>query len=78
VNIMPVESTPMPFKRSCYVMTDGQSASLSSCQAPIWGPRPDFLCCQTLTGLWMLGALSDERMGLSFTVPVGPRQSSRS
>jgi hypothetical protein len=25
-----------------YVMTDGQSASLSWCQAPIWGLRPDF------------------------------------
>jgi hypothetical protein len=25
-----------------YVTTDGQSASLSWCQAPIWGLRPDF------------------------------------
>jgi hypothetical protein len=26
-----------------FVMTDGQSASLSRCQAPIWGPTPDFV-----------------------------------
>jgi hypothetical protein len=26
-----------------YIATDGQSASLSWCQAPIWGPRPIFL-----------------------------------
>jgi hypothetical protein len=26
-----------------YITTDGQSASLSWCQAFIWGPRPDFL-----------------------------------
>jgi hypothetical protein len=25
-----------------YVTNDGQSVSLSWCQAPIWGPRPDF------------------------------------
>jgi hypothetical protein len=37
-----------------YITTDGQSASLSWCQAPIWGPRPDFYYCQTGVGrpLW--------------------------
>jgi hypothetical protein len=34
-----------------YVTTDGQSASLSWCQAFIWGLRPDFHCCQTFVGL---------------------------
>jgi hypothetical protein len=29
-----------------YLTTRGQSASLSWCQAPIWGPRPDFYYCQ--------------------------------
>jgi hypothetical protein len=43
-----------------HVMTDGQSASLSWCQAPIWGPRPDFCYCQTVAGLLMWGALSSE------------------
>jgi hypothetical protein len=59
-----------------YVTTDGQSASLSWCQAPIWGTIPDFCYCQTVAGLLMWGALSDQRMGLSFTIAGGPRQCS--
>jgi hypothetical protein len=66
-----------PFSKSqSYVTTDGQSASLSWCQAPIWGLRPDFYCCQTVAGLLMWGALSDERTGLPFTIAAGPRQRS--
>jgi hypothetical protein len=57
-----------------YVTTDGQSASLSGCQAPIWGLRPDNNYCQTVAGLLMQGALSKERTGLLFTIPAGPRQ----
>jgi hypothetical protein len=30
-----------------YVMTDGQPASLSWLQTPIWGPWPDYYYCQT-------------------------------
>jgi hypothetical protein len=36
-----------------YVTTDGQSVSLSWCQAPIWGATPDFYYGQTVTGLLM-------------------------
>jgi hypothetical protein len=61
-----------------YVMTDGQLASLSSCQGSIWGPKPDFCYCQTVAGLLMWGALSDERTGLSFTIAAGLRQGSHS
>jgi hypothetical protein len=61
-----------------YITTDGQSASLSWCQAPISGLRPDFYYCQTVAGLLMWGALSDERTRLPFTVSAGPRQSSHS
>jgi hypothetical protein len=61
-----------------YVTTEGQSASLSWLQAPIWGPRSDCYYCQTVTGLLMRGALSDERTGLSFTIPAGHRQRSHS
>jgi hypothetical protein len=61
-----------------YVTTDGQSASLSWNKAPIWGLRPDLYYCQTVSGLLMWGALSVERMGLSFTVAAGPRQRSHS
>jgi hypothetical protein len=35
-----------------YITTDGQSASLSWYQAPIWGLWPDFYHCQTITGFW--------------------------
>jgi hypothetical protein len=56
------------FQRQSHVTTDGQSASLSWNKAPIWGLRPDFYCCQTIAGLLMWGALSDEKTGLSFTM----------
>jgi hypothetical protein len=61
-----------------YVTTDSQLASLSWCQSPIWAPRPDFYYCQTVAGLLMWGAISDERMGLSFTVASGLHQHSHS
>jgi hypothetical protein len=61
-----------------YIMTDGQSASLSWNKAPIWGPRPDIHYSQTVAGLFMWGALSDERTGLSFTTVAGLRQYSHS
>jgi hypothetical protein len=51
-----------------YITTDGQSASVSWCQVPIWGLWPDFYYCQIIAGLLMWGALSDERTGLSFTL----------
>jgi hypothetical protein len=41
------------------------SVSLSRNKAPISGLRPDFYYCQTVAGLFMWGALSDEGMGLS-------------
>jgi hypothetical protein len=63
-------STEAPFQLpillvESYVMTDGQSASLSWNKPLIWGLRPDFYYCQTVAGLLMCGALSDERTGLS-------------
>jgi hypothetical protein len=58
-----------------YVTADGQSTSLSWCQAPIWGPRSDFCYCQTVAGL-LWGALSDERTGPSFIIAAGRRKRS--
>jgi hypothetical protein len=52
------------------------SASLSWNEAPIWGLWPDFYYCQTVAGLLMWGALSDERAGLSFTIAAGLHQRS--
>jgi hypothetical protein len=69
---------PVKVKVKSYVTTDGQSASLSWWQAPIWGLRPDFYYCQTVAGLLTWNALSDERTGLPFTIAAGPRQRSRS
>jgi hypothetical protein len=57
-------------------MTDGQSASLSWCQAPTRGLRSDIYYCQTVAGLLMWSDLSDERTGLPFTIAAGPRQRS--
>jgi hypothetical protein len=57
-----------------YVMTDGQLASLSWYQTLVWGPRPGCCCCQTVAGLLMWYALSDERTGLSFTIAAGLHQ----
>jgi hypothetical protein len=61
-----------------YVMTEGQSASLSWCQAPIWALRPDFYYRETVAIFLMWDALSDERMGLPFTIVAGPRQHNHS
>jgi hypothetical protein len=55
-----------------------QSASWSWNKVPIRGLRPDLYYCQTVAGLLMWVALSDERTGLSFTVAVGPRQCNHS
>jgi hypothetical protein len=55
-----------------YGMTDGQSASLSWNKASIWALRPDFHYCQTVAGLLIWGALSEERTGLFFTIVAGP------
>jgi hypothetical protein len=65
-------------KSEIYVTTDGQSTSLSWNKAPIWGLRPDFYYCQTVAGLLIWGVLSNERMGLSFTIAAGPRKRSPS
>jgi hypothetical protein len=61
-----------------YVTIDGQSAGLSWTKAPIWGLRPDFYYCQTIAGLLMWAALSNDRTCLSFTIAAGPRQRSYS
>jgi hypothetical protein len=48
-----------------YITTDGQSASLSWNKVPIWGL---FYYSQTVAGLLMWGALSNERTGPTFTM----------
>jgi hypothetical protein len=48
------------------------TVSLSRCQAPILGLRPDFYYCQTVVGSLMWGAVSDEGTGLPFTVAPLP------
>jgi hypothetical protein len=59
-----------------YITTDGQSARLFWNKVPAWGLRQDFCYCQTIAGLLMWGALSDERTGLSFKIAPGSRQQS--
>jgi hypothetical protein len=43
---------------------------------PHLGSNPDFYYCQTVAVFLMLGVLSDERTGLSFTIAAGSRQRS--
>jgi hypothetical protein len=59
------------YQSQSYVATDGQSASLSWRQAPIWDLRTDFYYCQTIASMLRWGALSDERTGLPFTIAAG-------
>jgi hypothetical protein len=59
-----------------FITTDGQSASLSWNKVPIWGLRPVLYYCQTVSGLFVWDALSEERTDLSFTFTAGPRQRS--
>jgi hypothetical protein len=61
-----------------YVTTDGQSDNLSGNKEPTYGLRHEFYYCETVAGLLMWGALSDEKTGLSFTRAAGPRQRSYS
>jgi hypothetical protein len=73
-------TAPLPNNRSIrcggIYVKDGQSASLSWCQAPsLW---PDLCYCQTVVGLLIWGALSDKRTGLPFTIAGGPRKRSHS
>jgi hypothetical protein len=65
----PASTRDWPLRHSqsqSYVTTDGHSANISMNEAPIWGLRPDVYYCQTVAGLLMWGALSDERKGLLF------------
>jgi hypothetical protein len=66
------------FEPESYLITGGHSASLSWNKAPIWGLWSGFYYCQTVVVLLILGTLSHERMGLSFTTAVVPRQRSHS
>jgi hypothetical protein len=54
VQVFDPASTRSEFALSqSYITTDDQLASLSGNKAPIWGLRPDFYYCQTITGLLM-------------------------
>jgi hypothetical protein len=60
-----------------YVMTDGQSASLSRCQAPPGAHDQIFVTVRQFRVCWS-GARSLTRAGLSFTIAAGPCQRSHS
>jgi hypothetical protein len=53
---------PLNIQSQNYLTTDGQCASLSWCQAPIWGLRPDFCSCQTVAGLLICYCLTRIRV----------------
>jgi hypothetical protein len=74
------ESRMNPFRAWVWVLSyDWRSVGQSVLEwSTHLGLRPDFYYCQTIAGLLMWGALSDERMGLSFRITTGPRQRSHS
>jgi hypothetical protein len=58
--------------KSCYDRRSiGRSVLVSSTHV---GPKTRFFCCQTVAGLLMRGALSDEGRDLSFIIAAGLRQ----
>jgi hypothetical protein len=60
-----------------HITTDGQSTSKSWCRAPSGAPDQIFITYSlTVTVLFLWGAISDERMGLSFLYAAGPHQRS--
>jgi hypothetical protein len=62
---LPACTTALASKSCNYRQSVSQFALVSS---PFWSRRPDFYCCQTVAVLSMWDALSDERVGLSFTM----------
>jgi hypothetical protein len=55
-----------------HIATDGQSVSqYVLVTSLIWGSWPDIYYCWTVTALFLWGALSDERTGLSFVYASG-------
>jgi hypothetical protein len=59
-------------------LTVSQSVSKSSCRAPSGAHDQIFITLLTVTVLFLWGALSDERRGLSFVYAAGPYQCSLS
>jgi hypothetical protein len=64
-----------PSHSQSYVTTD-ISRQPSFVSSPIWGPRSDCYCCQTVAGFLLWGALSDARTGLPFTSAASPHHCS--
>jgi hypothetical protein len=80
-------SSPPTTRKATVEVFDTASTSLSLILRPTisrpvclgikqMGLQPDFYYCQTVAGLLMWGALSDERTGLWSTIAPGPRQHS--
>jgi hypothetical protein len=62
-----------------HIPTDGWSVSQSvMVSSPIWGSCPGIYYCLTFMVLFLWGAFSDERTGLSFIYAAGPCQRSLS
>jgi hypothetical protein len=69
---------PCESESESYVTTDAQPVSLSWNKDPSGSYDQIFITCVTVTVLFLLGALSDERAGLSFVFAAGPCQRSLS
>jgi hypothetical protein len=72
-----------PAPRICIPQAEGGPLGLwhlskSKSKVPICGPWTNLYYYQTVAGLLMWGALSDESIGVYFTITAGPRQRCRS
>jgi hypothetical protein len=68
-----------PFIQSkSHIAIDGQSIGKSWCRDPSWGSWPDIYYSLTVMVLFLWGALSDGRTGLSFVYAASLLQHSRS
>jgi hypothetical protein len=74
---VPICSTPSVSQSQSYVTTDGQSARLSSCQAPS-GAYDQICITVRQLGFVNVGRSLWRRTGLPFTIAAGPRQYSHS
>jgi hypothetical protein len=55
-------------------MTDGQSEACRGVKHPFMAQDQNLYYCLTIVGFLIRSTLSDERMGLSFTIAAGTRQ----
>jgi hypothetical protein len=76
VEVFDPASTRVGCQSQGHIATDGPSVIKSWCRAPSCDSRTDTCYCLTAKVLFFVGAVSEERTGLSLLYAVGPCQRS--